>query len=177
MDSSNNNIDSNDVDFDSLRDACLTNLKILSKIQQGDKLYYTNGIFSIDSPAYLQGIARWYYAESRSNTLKNLDDFLNKVFKMIDLIYKREMKCEQSIENTFYTKYLTKSSSSVFNEENPSLMLTFINEIKNCITGLNNLKLTYKSDIQTVSSIDVIIEKLNVRVKKMTSVLSFQSKN
>ena len=56
-------------------------------------------------------------------------------------------------------------------------MLTFINEIKNCITGLNNLKLTYKSDIQTVSSIDVIIEKLNVRVKKMTSVLSFQSKN
>ena len=38
----NSSIDSSGNDFEHIKDNCLTNLKILSKIQQGDKLYYSN---------------------------------------------------------------------------------------------------------------------------------------
>ena len=34
---------------------------------------------------------------------------------------------------------------------------------------------TYKSDISTVSSLEIIIEKLNVRVKKIAGILQVQS--
>jgi hypothetical protein len=170
MSFNNSSIDLSNNDFEHIKDNCLTNLKILSKIQQGDKLYFSNNVFSIDSPHYTQGVMRWYYAESRNNTLKNLDDLLSNLFITIDTIYKREMNTDQSIENNYYSRMNT--TNSVFKEEGSSLMLTFINEIKNCIEGLNNLKITYKNDVSTISAIDVIIEKLNVRVKKMSSILS-----
>ena len=40
-----------------------------------------------------------------------------------------------------------------------------------------NLKQTYKTDISTVSSLDIIIEKLNVRVKKIQGLLSIKNNN
>jgi hypothetical protein len=163
-------------DSEHMKDLCLTNLKILSQIKDGDKLYCLNGIFSIDSPTYTQGIFRWYYSESRNITLKNLDDLLSNLFKTIDHIYKKELKTEQSLENNYYSRMLSKSNN-IFNEEGKNELLTFLTEMKNCINGLNNLKLTYKADISTVSSIDVIIEKINVRIKKISNILSIDKTN
>ena len=177
-DSSNNlNTSSTTDDFEHMKDMCLTNLKILSQIKDGDKLYYLNGIFSIDSPTYTQGIFRWYYSESRNITLKNLEDLLSNLFKTIDLIYKKELNTEQSLENNYYSRMISKSNNNIFNEEGKNELLTFITEMKNCINGLSNLKLTYKVDISTVSSIDVIIEKINVRIKKISNILSIDKTN
>ena len=47
----------------------------------------------------------------------------------------------------------------------------FINEIRNAIGGIGNLKQTYASDVATISSLDIAIEKLNVRVKKIQGIL------
>lgn len=164
-----NTTDETQLEF--MKDYCITNLKILSKIKQQDKLFFENNHFSIDTWSYMQPITRWYYNESRVSTVRYLEEFISKVFETIDIIYDSEMKSGVSLDNTYYTR-ISGNSSPVFKEENSALILTFINEMKNCIDGLNNLKQTYKDDISTVSSIDLIIEKMNVRIKKMSNILS-----
>ena len=72
-----------DLNFELLKTNSFTNLKILSKIQVGDKLLYQDGLFYIDSWTYIQPIYRWYYNESRSSTLKYLNDFNVKLYKPI----------------------------------------------------------------------------------------------
>ena len=64
------------------------------------------------------------------------------------------------------------SKPVVFKQENSKLLISFVTEIKNAITGISNLKHTYKKDIATVSSLEVIIEKLSVREKKISEILS-----
>lgn len=163
MDSSGNE------SFEIVRDNCLTNLKILSKIKSGDKLYYYENAFIIDSPALIQPISRWYYAESRTTTVKHLEELLVKLFQTIDHIYSSEVG-KETIENNYYAR--VSKTNIVFKEENSQMLLQFINEMKNAIEGLGNLKQTYKDDISTCSSIDIVIEKLNVRIKKISGVLA-----
>ena len=149
---------------------CLTNLKILAKIKNNNKLSYYDNTFHIDDAGYAQGVRRWWSAESRNETIKNLDQFINTVFITIDAIYNRE--CIGSSFDTTNTYYLNITNRpSVFKEENSNLLIEFNKEISNAIIGLNNLKHTYKNDIATVSSLEIIIEKLNVRAKKIAEIL------
>ena len=147
-----------------------TNLKILSKIQVGDKLLYQDDLFYIDSWTYIQPIYRWYYNESRSSTLKYLNDFIQSVFNLIEIIYSNEMG---TLENNYYIQV---SKPQIFNEENSTLLVNIINELQNAINGLNNIKQTYKQDIHFVSSIDILIEKIQVRIKKVQNSLSIKNK-
>ena len=55
-------------------------------------------------------------------------------------------------------------------------IVQFTQEMNNAASGLGNLKSTYKDDITTVSSLEIIIEKINVRVNKINSILSINSK-
>ena len=41
----------------------------------------------------------------------------------------------------------------------------------NAVKGLENLKITYKDDILTVSKLDLIIEKINTRIEKINKLL------
>lgn len=165
-------------EIDNHKDMCLTNLKILSKIQPGDKLSYYNGVFSIDAYDYIQGPRRWWFSESRQTTLTNLENFVNTVFKTIDCIYSREFQnIHTSIDNSYYIKFAKNHTNKVFKEENSNLLITFINEITNAINGLEKLKHTYKNDISTISSLEIIIEKLNVRIKKLKCILSIDKPN
>ena len=157
--------------FEKLNDNCLANLKILSALQIGQKLSFSEGKFFIDVDSYATSGARWWNNESRNTTIKNLENFVSNVFKSIDSIYKNET----NLENEYYTDIV--GVSKTFKEENSTILLTYTSEINNCIKGLSNLKQTYKTDISTVSSLDIIIEKLNVRVKKIQGLLSIKNNN
>lgn len=153
---------------------CISNLKILAKIKPKDKLYYQEEKFWIDEPKYLQGVSRWWHEGSRKDTLKSLGDFTDVVFKTIDAIYNTESNTNSDeITNTYYSNI---ASSTVFKEENSNLLIQFTQEMNNAASGLGNLKSTYKDDITTVSSLEIIIEKINVRVNKINSILSINSK-
>ena len=147
----------------------LTNLKILARIKTDNKLSFAEGQFVIDEWNYSQPIRRWWTKESRRQTIECLDDFVSNLFSLIDNIYDAEMKRD---DNTITNSYYIASSALKFKEENSTMLLTFVKEIQNAITGLNNLKQTYKLDISTVSSLEMIIEKLNVRAKKVTNILT-----
>lgn len=161
---------SSDLNFELLKTNSFTNLKILSKLQVGDKLLYQDTLFYIDTWTYMQPLYRWYYNESRSTTLKYLNDFIQSVFNLIEIIYSNEMG---TLENNYYIQV---SKPQIFNEENSTLLVNLINELQNAINGLNNIKQTYKQDIHFVSSIDILIEKIQVRIKKVQNSLSIKNK-
>lgn len=148
--------------------SAFTNLRILSKIEVDDKLYYYNNQFVIDKWNYLQPITRWYYAESRETSLKHLQDFIHRVFQLVDLIYSNE---NGSIEKNYYVEL---SRPSVFKEESASILVTFINDLKNATVGISNLKQTYKNDITMISALDILIEHIHVRIKKVNAILSIR---
>ena len=163
-------------ELDTQVNSILTNLKILAKIKTDNKLSYINDQFVIDEWNYTQPVRRWWTQESRVQTISMLDDFVSGLFKLIDTIYDNEFSNSSASKNDNITNSYYVNSSNTFKSENSTILLTFVTEIANAIIGLNNLKHTYKSDISTVSSLEMIIEKLNVRQKKVTNILTINSK-
>ena len=170
---SDNNTNLSTSELEKLNDYCMTNLKILASIKVGNKICYDklSSKFMIDEWSYSQPFTRWWNDEGRKVTVKSLEEFIQKVFKAINSIYSSEVKEPYAdVQNTYYTE-LTRPQS-IFKEENSTLLLSFVNEMQNSVSGLNNLKQTYKDDISIVSSLDIIVEKLNVRIKKIQNILS-----
>lgn len=145
----------------------LTNLKILAKIKADNKVQCEDGQFVIDEWTYTQGMRRWWNKDSRKITLDALENFISDTFSLIDQIYSDEFtnNRDNNITNSYYV-------NEAFKDKNSSILLSFVTEMNNAITGLNNLKHTYRHDITTVSSLEMIIEKLNVRAKKISNLLT-----
>ena len=146
-------------------DLVLTNLKILSNIKADDKVTIINNNISIDSPYISQSIFRWLNGDSRNNTLKNIDVIISNTFRIIDSIYDNEISKKDPKE----------SKESYFENSNSQKLQTFSTELKNSIAGLHNLKITYKTDISICSKIDIHIEKINLRIKKINSLLKINN--
>ena len=141
----------------------ILNLKIISKIQENDKLITNDELIKIDSPNFLQGISRWYNNNSRAITLKKLNEIIEISFKFTDVIINNEVI---QYENNLYS----------LEDNNSELFQKFIVELTNSLNGLNNLKNTYSNDILIASQIDLIINKINNRLEKMTKIFKIKVK-
>ena len=100
-------------------------------------------------------------------------DSLIRLFKLLILFIQKVIH-SNDISNTYYANV---AGAKVFKEENSNLLIQFTQEMSNAIAGLGNLKTTYKDDITTVSNIEILIEKMTVRVKKIGSLLKINSNN
>ena len=67
-------------------DNCLLNLKIISKLEENDKLNTNKDILKIDKPIIFQGLKRWYFNEGRETTMNKLNEIFNSSFKITDEI-------------------------------------------------------------------------------------------
>ena len=134
-------------------DTCLLNLKIISKLEENDKLITNEDILKIDKPVILQGFKRWYSNEGRDTTMEKLNEIYNQSFEITDKILEDEKNNNINKDN------LDDSNSQVFQK--------FIVEFTNSLNGINNLKKTYCEDIPIISQLDMISNKLNNRLEKM----------
>ena len=123
------------------------------------------------------GVTRWWNQDSRTGTMVELEKIVNDTFTIIDNIYTSELqsKTGSSIDNNFY--YKRSIPESYFKNENSQQLQSFSSELSNAIKGLQNLKLTYKNDISICSKIDVMIEKITIRIKKINSLLTIRPKD
>ena len=142
--------------FNTEIDTYLLNLKIISKLEENDKLITTDKLLKIDKPTIFQGVHRWMSNESRSNTLEVLNQIYENSFDITDILLTKE---KESNENK---KELEDSNSQIFQK--------FIIEFTNSLTGIDNLKKTYKDDILVLSQLDMISNKLNSRLEKMNDI-------
>ena len=62
-------------------DNCLLNLKIISKLEENDKLNTNKDILKIDKPIIFQGIKRWYFNEGRDTTMNKLNEIFTCLFQ------------------------------------------------------------------------------------------------
>ena len=139
-------------------DENILNLKIISKIRENDKLLTNNNLLAIDSPHLFQSINRWYNKESRNITIDKLNDILDGTFAITKILLDQEKK--------------SKISKDSLEEDNSQIFQTFILEMKNSLVGLENLKKTYSEDILISSQLDLLINKLNTKIEKMSKMFT-----
>ena len=137
-------------------DNCLLNLKIISKLEENDKLITNKDILKIDKPVIFQGVKRWYSKEGRENTMKKLNSIFDSSFKITDEILEKEK--DKNVEQN----NLDDSNSQIFQK--------FIVEFTNSLKGIDNLKKTYYEDIPMTSQLDMITNKLGNRLEKMNKI-------
>ena len=153
----------------------LTNLKILSNIKPSDKLTNNGDLLIIDQPDYTQFIKRWWYNDSRTNTLDSIETLIDKTFVAIDKIYNSEIlnTTDINIHNNYY--YKRTIPENYFKTDNSQQLQILSNELSNAVKGLQNLKLTYNGDISICSKIDIIIDKITLRTGKINKLLTIQT--
>jgi len=141
-------------------DDVIANLKVISKINKGDKLCTENNILEIEN-SYIPSFNRYWNGNSRKKTLKFFNLIIDSAFKIIDDTYS-SAQTEQ------------KTIIKPFSDEESRTLQTFLIEFNGACEGLNNLKETYSSDVTTSSSLQIIIEKLNVRTEKIRRRLTLE---
>lgn len=169
--SSDKNKDNNDViePEDMTIDQIIINLKIIALIKKHEKLSIrnTNQSLFIDGKSnflYIQSIKRWLNHDNRQRTIDYIEKIINKTFQCMDAIYEefknkssdnKKVKCEE-----------------VFEEDKESLLLRLSKEIINSSEGLKNLRITYKQDSLINSQIQLILDKIRIKVDKINTALN-----
>jgi len=126
--------DTNDLNLEDV----FINLRLISKINQGEKLLQSDKHINIDT-SYFQVVTRWFRGASRNETINFIQKVLAKSFEFSDKL----------IEDK--------------NDESSQKLLRLNTDLKNCLEGLTNLKVTYMHDKLIQSEIDVLVD--NIRSK------------
>ena len=151
----------NDIDLttDTIVEYFYTNLLGLSKIEEGFKIYITpDNIITPEEPYMFQGLWRYYNNISRNDAVL----VIGKLFDNIERYY-----------NSLYIKTcILKNKEKKINMP-PNVVKEYdiiIEKMNGALYGINNLKLTYKNDDNTIKELDTIIENANKMIKHFTDI-------
>lgn len=134
-------------------DDLLVNLKIISKIPENGRLKLSkNGNVEIQEKHNLQFIQRYINGDSRKKTIENISYIVDS---SID-------KCNDILNS----KYLENNNHSNYVKYN-DILNVFHDTFKKCIFGLHNLKITYNTDVTSISKIDILIFKIQIFIKSL----------
>lgn len=121
----------------------LINLRIIGKLQKNGRVSRSlNGVISLENDGLLQCVKRTLHGDSRIQTLREITSIIDD--------------CDAQFNNMYNSKFMTSLySDECFNiHEELALMITELDSAKQ---GIENLKFTYISDINTASELDIIL--------------------
>ena len=136
-------------------DSILLDLKIISQIKENDKLVTSKELLEIDN-SYFQSIKRYWNNDNRISSIEYIKNTVNRTLEFTDTTL-----------NDTHTE-----NKNIFIENNSHILQRFLVEMTNAIKGLDNLKLTYNTDITVISAIDIYKEKLNMRIEAIQNILT-----
>lgn len=153
------NIDSYNIcgdEFKGIINHLIINLKIIQNINKSDKIsLIDNNIIINDGNSIFQGIYRWYSNSNRLQTIDDLTFIIDKFNNIINLLSNKKNELDK-------LKNITNS-----HENKKKIINNYINElykeIPNTILGIENLKITYKDDIEIINKLDIIKKGLLTR--------------
>lgn len=122
--------------------ALLTQLKVLSKCQQGDKIATQESVFSIDTGTTMQGLYRKYKGETRD---RNVHCIFQVVSDVIELV-RESIECDPG------------------NAKDGHVGMTIqrgVNALAASREGIQNLSLTYQQDARTVSQFATVLDQID----------------
>jgi len=140
-------------------DTIIYELKLLGRIKKDDKLTTSSEVLDIDPPSWLQPIYRTYNGDSKSETLKRVEQLCTQTFEFI----------KDSIP-------LLKSTKTSYKKNNPVEQLKNMwLEINAAINGLENLKVTYVGDSSVEIRLDRCIERFRDNISDIDNHVYKQS--
>jgi len=118
--------------MDIINKEVISKLKFLSKIQIGDKINtkYT----AIQNDNMFTSLSRFFWQDSRVKTIVFIQETIKKAFELI-YVFEKSDKISEHI-----------------------LCVNLIKDLKDCKTGLNNLKETYAFDLKFTCDIETILQ-------------------
>lgn len=125
-------------------DNTLTNLKIIGLVQKNGRLCIRKGSLTLETDDHLQILRRWLNKDTRELCLIHIRNTITNAFKL----YKTLQAGHLDIELKDWT------------------MQRLLIEMRNCQTGLQNLKTTYNDDAVIKSQLDVLLERLEEHCKE-----------
>jgi hypothetical protein len=135
-----------------ITDTILVNLKIISKIAPNNKLKLINNTTTIEKEGMAAWLLRWYNGDSREKTVNFIktvvNDSINITNDLMNSTYINNRSRKTVYEETEFTKAY-------------SMLMLIKNEMVNSKTGILNLNKTYQLDIQIISQLEVIINKID----------------
>lgn len=143
-----------------MNDKLSIQLIILSKITANDKLSTYNNKLSIDKYTLFQNVKRKFFGDSRINTIRFLNSLIDTCISFTN----------QIINSTFFNIHKIKDDETLSLYEKEQYNINYLQlkqydiELRNSITGINNLCETYKEDIDTFAELQVIIRKIENQV-------------
>ena len=146
--------------FNESIDNNILNLKIISKIEENDKLITTNNLLKIDRPTLFQGVHRWIGNEGRQNTIERLNEIYETSFNITDDLLNKEKSVKEDKNE------LGNTNSQIFQK--------YIVEFTNSLNGIDNLRKTYKNDVLILSQLEMISNKVNTRLEKMNDIFKIK---
>jgi len=146
-------------------DKIIINLKIIALIKKYEKLSINNNnTLIIDDHYnlfYIQSIKRWLNNDNRQKTINYIEKIIQRTFDCMDDIY-NEFKNELQKKN------------DVFEEDKENLLFRLSKEIINASEGLKNLRITYKYDSLINSQIQLILDKIRIKINKLNELLNIK---
>lgn len=135
-----------------ITDNILVNLKIISKIAPNNKLKLLNNTTTIEKEGIATWLLRWYNGDSREKTVNFIKtvvgDSINMTNDIMNSTYINNKGRKTAYEETEFTKLLS------------TLSLIKV-EMSNSKTGIINLQKTYELDIQIISQLEVVMNKID----------------
>lgn len=121
-------------------DTLLVNLKVLSKIECGDRIMTSKKHLELDkSKGWVSTFLRWFKEESREKTIKEIHNNLENAFTCIT------------------NMTMSRSEKDSIEIHNLSILLT---ELESANKGLIKLKKTYSQDATIEAKLDVEIQQI-----------------
>tara|TARA_B100001094_G_C18164224_1_gene791089 strand:+ start:1648 stop:2142 length:495 start_codon:yes stop_codon:yes gene_type:complete len=148
-------------------DELLYKLQIFESIKVGDKLSCNNDKIIIDS-SIIPSISRWFYAEDRKITIELIKNTINEVINITDNIFRNEIAIQKNEKEKEVRK---NSTNNFFKYSNEELLKKILFASTSSLKGLQNLGKTYESDLEITSELNIFIEKIKDRIKKIDNSL------
>lgn len=136
--------------MDDLVDKTMANLKLIGMINKSEKVCLRKGQLNIEQVDRLQSFRRWYNKDSRDVTLIHIRNTINDAIKIAKGLMMNNI---QSDMKTWTVGALNQ-------------------ELKNCDTGLQNLKTTYIDDPSFLANIDVLCDKCKAQCEEIDRTLA-----
>jgi hypothetical protein len=133
-------------------------LKIISKIPENVKLSKNiDGDISLEGNFFYTPIKRLLFGDSRDKSISYINEYIEEAIEFSKNIIENSVFIN-NINHIDITNYYDNTSDFI---KKFNTLKNINSELKNCISGLINIKNNYHNDTTVSSKIDIIINKIH----------------
>lgn len=151
-------------------DTLFCNLKVISQLEENQKLYVSGEHLVIDNGNYLSPLTRWWYVENRDKTLARIHEIvLESIQHGNNAIRSESGEDYNFLENSDTSIKLREwelARDKITSTNNKGFLERLVSEMIGMIQGIETLKKTYGTDKTLCSKLEVEIQNLNSNVTK-----------